>query len=157
MIKIFTVPVFDPDDVEEMNKFLNSHRVIEVLKEFNPSESGGYWTFCVEYLQSGIKNKSGGNKQSKIDYKSVLSEEQFKVFSKLREIRKEIAKQEALPAYTVFTDKELSEISQLNEVNLSKLKTIEGIGEKRVERFGQRFLDNLKENPQSEENGESDK
>lgn len=155
MIKIFTIPAFDPDeDVDEMNKFINSHRVIELKKEFNPAGSGGYWTFCIEYLQSGIKNRSGSNNPNKIDYKAVLSEEQFKVFSKLREIRKEIAKEEALPAYTVFTDKELSEISQLDEVNLSKLKTIEGIGEKRVERYGQKLIEEF---DKSEKNGESDK
>ncbi|MCG2760864.1 MAG: HRDC domain-containing protein [Candidatus Delongbacteria bacterium] len=155
MIKIFTVPAFDPDDdVDEMNKFISSHRVIEVLKEFNHAESGGYWTFCIEYLQSGIKYTSKNNKPNKIDYKAVLSEEQFKVFSKLREIRKDIAKEEALPAYTVFTDKELSDISQLDEVNLSKLKTIEGIGEKRVERYGQKLIEEF---GKSEKNGESDK
>ena len=67
MIKVFTVPVFDPDDeIDELNKFLNSHSIIRIREEFNPSVSNGYWTFCVEYLQSGIKNNSKSKKE-KID------------------------------------------------------------------------------------------
>ena len=113
MIKIFTVPVFDSDEsVDELNKFLNSHRVIKIREEFNPKVSDGYWSFCVEYLQGG-KNKSKSNNVEKIDYKNILNEEQFKLFSEFRIIRKEIAKEEALPAYAVFTDKELADISIL--------------------------------------------
>ncbi|MGD9707324.1 MAG: HRDC domain-containing protein [Candidatus Delongbacteria bacterium] len=157
MIKIFTVPVFESEQaVDELNKFLNSHRVIKIREEFNPNVSDGYWSFCVEYLQSGI-NKSKSNNVEKVDYKNILTEDQFKIFSRFRAIRKEIAKEEALPAYAIFTDKELADISKLNELSVSKLKSVEGIGEKKIERYGLKFIEMFKEKSGNEENGKSDK
>ncbi|MDA3886653.1 MAG: HRDC domain-containing protein [Candidatus Delongbacteria bacterium] len=144
-LKIFTIPILNPEQFElEMNHFLSTHKVLEVKKEFSQSEKGVFWSFCVEYIENGVSNKPSSKKKSKIDYKTVLSEEHFKIFSKLREIRKEIADQEAIPAYAVFSDKELADISKLEAVTLSKIKTIEGIGEKKVEKYGQKFIDALK-------------
>ena len=76
----------------------------------------------------------------------------------MREIRKEIAKEETLPAYAVFTDEELAGISKLEEISLKKIKSVEGIGEKKVERYGQKFLDLLTGGgvERVEENGKPD-
>ncbi|MBU4486446.1 MAG: HRDC domain-containing protein [Candidatus Delongbacteria bacterium] len=156
-LKVFTIPILNSEPFEtEMNHFFATHKVIDVRKEFSQSEKGVYWCFCAEYIESGAKGSSDKSR-NKIDYKAVLSENQFKVFSRMREIRKIIAAGEALPAYAVFTDEELSNISKLEEISLSKLKTIEGIGEKKIEKFGQRLLESLKENTQSEKNGQPDK
>lgn len=72
---------------------------------------------------------------------NVLSEVEFEKFSKLRECRKAIAKEEAIPAYAVFTDAELAELVKLNELNLVSVKKISGIGTGKSERYGQRIID----------------
>ena len=77
--------------------------------------------------------------KTKVDYREVLDEATFKIFSKLREIRKKIATDEGLPAYAIFTDEELSNIAKLEEIAASKIQTIKGIGEKKVEKYAQRF------------------
>ena len=43
----------------------------------------------------------------KVDYKEILSEEDFIFYSKLRELRKELTNNEALPVYTFFTNEQL--------------------------------------------------
>ena len=116
-IKIFTVPISDIDNAQmELNKFLSANKVLEIEQFFYQNEKGASWCFCVRYL-----NNSGSlftaNTAQKIDYKEVLNEKQFAVFSKLREIRKSIATQDAVPAYAVFTDMELAEMTKLATIS----------------------------------------
>lgn len=87
-----------------------------------------------------LRTSSQNNSKVKIDYKEVLDENTFNKFSKLREFRKKIANDEAIPAFAVFTDKELSEISKLSEYTESNLKKIKGIGEKKCEKYGKRII-----------------
>ena len=76
----------------------------------------------------------------KVDYAKVLDEASFKRFSKMREIRKRLATEESLPAYAIFTDEELSNIAKIEDLTLAKMKSIKGIGEKKVEKYELLFL-----------------
>lgn len=135
-IKYFTIPAFDSGVTsEEMNKFLRSHRVLEMQQEFVSVENGAYWCISIKYMQSETTGIYP-NKKEKVDYRKLLSEETFVIFEKLREHRKQIAKDDAVPAYAVFTDEELAEIAKLNEISEQKIKTIKGIGEKKTEKYG---------------------
>jgi len=52
-IKLFTIPAFDNEGTsEELNKFLRSHRVLEVQQEFVSAQPGAYWSCCwLEYKE----------------------------------------------------------------------------------------------------------
>jgi len=139
-IKIFNVPLTDNgESIAEMNRFLSGHKVLEVEQRFFQNEKGGFWSFCVRYLPS-VSNFQNAIKE-KIDYKQVLSEAEFAVFSKLREIRKQIATNDAVPAYAVFTDEELAGITKLPVIEENKLMTVKGIGEKKVAKYGKQFIE----------------
>jgi len=147
-IQIFNVPLTDGGEgLSEMNRFLMGHKVLEVEQRFFQNEKGGCWSFCVRYLPAvnGFQTAS----KEKVDYKLVLSEAEFAVFSRLREIRKQIAINDAVPAYAVFTDEELAGIAKLpikdveTEHVLSLLMTVKGIGEKKVEKYGKQMMDML--------------
>ncbi len=135
-IKIFTIPIFSSEaETHEMNKFVRANRVVDIKQEFISIHDSAYWCFCVRYLVG--ENKSVGTaKKEAVDYKTVLKESEFTVFTKLREFRKQISKDNAVPAYAVFTDAELSEIAKLNVINSNSIKTIKGIGEKKTEKYG---------------------
>ena len=45
-----------------------------------------------------------------MDYKEILKSEDFAVFARLRDLRKEIAQAEAVPVYTVFTNEQLAQL-----------------------------------------------
>lgn len=60
----------------------------------------------------------------------MLDEEHFKVFSMLRKCRKAIADEDAIPAFAVFLDSELAEITKLEEINVKTLSKIDGVGKK---------------------------
>lgn len=135
-IQLFTVPALQGQTATiELNKFLRSHKILEVQQHFVPAANGAYWCFCVRYIINNTPNTATGKKE-KIDYMQVLDKPVFDIFSKLRDLRKEISKNDAVPAYAVFTDEELSRIAQLPTINAENIKTIHGIGEKRTEKYG---------------------
>ena len=141
--RFFTVPASAPAESEaELNAFLRSHRVLSVRKELvsGPKE-GAFWAIAVDYLESGSR-PSG---KSSIDYKEVLSEAEFEVFRRLRELRKRLAEAEGKPVYTVFTNAQLAEIAQRGVDNLEKLREIGGVGEAKAERYGNQVLAVVKE------------
>ncbi|MFN8348804.1 MAG: HRDC domain-containing protein [Spirosomataceae bacterium] len=140
-IKLFTIPLTDDGRAQaELNRFLAGHKVLEVEQRFYQNEKGGGWSFCVRYIQNGIVPETPALK-GKIDYKTVLSEARFAVFSILRDIRKVLANEDAVPAYAVFTDEELANIAQLNEISPSNMLKIKGIGEKKVEKYGKKMAE----------------
>lgn len=77
---------------------------------------------------------------AKVDYKGVLSPEEFARFTSFRRIRKQIADSEAIPAYAVFTDAELAELSKLSELSLETMRKVPGIGKKKLEKYASAFV-----------------
>lgn len=132
--KIFTFPI-NTDNEEDLNKFLRSNKIIEVEKHIITLDHNAYWTFCIHYLSISTP-LSQYEKKEKIDYKAVLSEADFQIFSQLRVFRKKLAEEDAVPAYAVFTDSELAEISKLEEISEKNMLSIQGIGVKKIEKYG---------------------
>lgn len=142
-IQIFNIPISDTGEaLLEMNRFLASHKVLETEQCFFQNDKGGCWSFCIRFIPDIIKgcgNNSSG--KTKKDYKLLLSEEQFALFSRFREIRKRLAADDGVPAYAVFTDEELSHMAMLSELTEKGLSSIPGIGEKKIERYGRKMLE----------------
>lgn len=142
-IKIFTIPVVaDERDMEELNHFLRSHKIIDVKRELTQTNDTSCWTFCITYMDVAALSTSVRNdavRHNKIDYKEVLDADTFERFSKMRKLRKEIADNEAIPAYSVFTDAELAEIAKLEVLDKANIQKIPGIGKKKVEKYGDAF------------------
>lgn len=142
-MKVFTLPVLNAEAVEEeVNKFLRGHRVMTVDRQFCP-DHGGYWSLFVTYQENGAAG-SPVSRTNKVDYREVLSPEAFGRFARLREIRKEVAARNGIPAYAVFTDEELSQIAQMEEVSISAIASLKGVG-KRAEKYGEAFLEKPQE------------
>ncbi len=151
-LKFFTVPIFSKDeDVDLLNKFLRSVKILEIRRELVQLSEGAYWVICISYLPMH-STEVGGSVIKKIDYKEVLNEISFQKFSKFRKIRKQLSEEDAVPAYAIFTDAELAELAQLNMLDLYSIKHIKGIGPKKVEKYGQRFIDILNSDYSDEEN-----
>jgi superfamily II DNA helicase RecQ len=145
-IKIINVPLTDDGTMQaELNRALISNRVLEVEQRFFQNEKSGCWSFCIRYMQNIIQTEQYGSSKGKVDYKQVLNEQEFQVFSSLREIRKQLAAQDAVPAYAVFTDEELANIARLPELEAGKLITIKGIGDKKVEKYGKQLVEMYKQ------------
>lgn len=88
-IKIFSVPLTDNGELlEELNRFLRSHKVLSVEHHFIPDGMNSAWSFCVKFLNQ--QSPAATKQYVKTDYKNVLDETTFHKFSQLRAIRKTI-------------------------------------------------------------------
>ncbi|MDD3858959.1 MAG: HRDC domain-containing protein [Bacteroidales bacterium] len=132
------------EGISEMNRFLAGQKVLEIQQQFYQNANEAYWSFCVRYLTKSTESFTGQSQKTKVDYKEILNESEFLIFSKLRECRKIIAANEAVPAYAVFTDEELSSIARLPILEASNLISIKGIGDKKVEKYGNQLIELLK-------------
>lgn len=147
--EIYTIPLAESSEsVEKLNKFLRSNRIISIDKELVRFSDTAYWSFCIQYLPlNGIgQSQFNAERREKTDYKNLLSEEQFAVFCKLRLYRKQIAEEDAVPAYAVFTDAELAALAQTQLTDIPSMYSVPGIGKKKVEKYGDWLLRMLQEN-----------
>ncbi len=139
-IKIFDISSRGSEEAQEtINKFMRSQKVLDVDRQFYVSSDNiGHWSVFVTYLPISQQPTSGisGERREKVDYKTVLCEADFERFTKLRAIRKQLASEDAVPAYAVFTDAELAQLAQLPNLDILSMSKINGIGEKRIEKYG---------------------
>ena len=122
LYKTFMLPASGSEQTEEnLNVFLRTHRIVSVRTEFVTGETPA-WCVLVEYVQ---QSESLAKTSGKIDYMKILTPEEFAVFSKLRELRKELASKDGVPPFVVFTDEQLSLIVKQKPENLGKLTAIQ--------------------------------
>ena len=141
-MKFFVVPALDPTAVEaELDRFLAAHRIVRIDRQLVTDRQGTFWVLAIEYAEQ--PTTASTNKRSRIDYKEVLSEDDFRVYAALRELRKEIAERESVPAYAVFTNAQLAELVQRRVRTLDEIAGIGGVGPSRVAAHGPAFLERL--------------
>ncbi|MFQ6969969.1 MAG: DNA helicase RecQ [Enterocloster aldenensis] len=70
-----------------------------------------------------------------------LSETDEGLFEKLRALRTEIAKEENVPPYIVFSDKTLVSMCMVKPRTKAEMLTVSGVGEFKFDKYGGRFLD----------------
>jgi superfamily II DNA helicase RecQ len=139
--KLLSIPAGGDAEVEaELNQFLRSHRAVSVQKELVQNGSGACWCFCIEYLGGAASDSRGGSGRGRVDYKEVLSDEDFKVFVRLREVRKQLAAKEAIPVYAVCTNGQLAEMARSRPATATEMKKIDGFGDAKAEKYGEALL-----------------
>lgn len=67
------------------------------------------------------------------------------LFRELRKLRKQLAEEEGIPPYVVFNDATLLELAQFKPLTEADLLTINGVGYRKLERFGEAFLECIRE------------
>ena len=145
--KFFSIPIRNADAAAaEMNGFLRTHKVLSIDRRWVDGGADSLWLFCIDYLDSSsavASEKNGSGPRAKIDYKEILSPEEFAVFAQLRQLRKEISQREAVPVYTIFTNEQLAQMVQTRATTNAALEKIAGVGDARIEKYGPRILEFL--------------
>ena len=145
LLRFFIIPVrCDTGLQEDLNVFLRSHRVLTVHREFVAQGDNSFWALAVEFLEGMAQSGSGpgngrGGKQ-RVDYKEILSPEDFALFAKLRDWRKATAEQDGIPVYAVLTNEQLAAIATKRPETASQLREIEGVGEAKAEKYADGVL-----------------
>jgi len=68
-----------------------------------------------------------------------------KLFAKLRHLRKLIADEADIPPYVVFSDATLIEMCEMLPMSEGELLAVNGVGQRKLERFGGEFLDAIED------------
>lgn len=89
-----------------------------------------------------IKEVQSRNKKTKT---AQFGKEQFTnkeegLFEKLRALRTEIAREEKVPPYIVFSDKTLTHMCVVKPKTKQEMLKVSGVGEFKFEKYGERFL-----------------
>ncbi len=71
--------------------------------------------------------------------------EDEQLFQELRVLRSELAKEQGVPPYVVFHDKTLREMVAMRPSSLGALREVQGVGDAKLDRYGQQFLAALNE------------
>jgi superfamily II DNA helicase RecQ len=139
------IPARDPHCAEqELNAVLQSRRVVAVERHFCPLAPDPGWAVCVEFVQE-LASESIDRKNKRTDYREVLDGPTFKLFAAIRQRRKDLAAQEGLPIFAVLNNEQLAEIARQRCSTLSDLRRIKGLGEARIAKYGEAFLQTLRE------------
>jgi superfamily II DNA helicase RecQ len=142
--KLFTLSISQAVEEEaSLNLFLRQNRVLTVHREFVQDKHNSHWSLLVEYLSDNgdslqTQGKEAG--KSRIDYKEVLSPQDFAVFVKLRDWRKQQAEQSAVPVYTIFTNQQLANMVTLSVTSKTRLRDIDGVGDARLGKYADVIL-----------------
>ncbi|MFN3343174.1 MAG: HRDC domain-containing protein, partial [Flavobacteriales bacterium] len=67
------------------------------------------------------------------------------LFEALRKLRLEIAREEKVAPYIVFHDRSLREMCDRLPLSESELRSISGLSDRKMEKYGERFLSLLRE------------
>ncbi|MDB1653128.1 DNA helicase RecQ [Enterococcus durans] len=110
------------------------------------SVSGEYPVLKV--TESGIAVLTGKKQVFKKEPKKVvqLSDEAAdSLFEALRELRTDLASESGVPPYVVFSDSTLKEMSQQRPQNRLAFLQIKGVGQSKLDKYGEAFLAVIKE------------
>lgn len=77
--------------------------------------------------------------------KEEFSEREKRLFERLRELRSEIAREENVPPYIVFSDKTLVHMCMIKPGTKEDMLLVSGVGEFKYEKYGERFLKRVQE------------
>lgn len=149
-LRFFTIPIHGGEAIaEELNRFLASQRILAVERHLVQDGGASAWAICVAFEPAGEGGRPPATRRGKVDYREVLSESDFTAFARLRSLRKQLAEQEGVPVYAVFTNEQMAEMVTRRVASASALREIAGVGEARVEKYGPAFLAALSEALQS--------
>ncbi|MCP4110230.1 MAG: hypothetical protein GY749_32700 [Desulfobacteraceae bacterium] len=143
--KYFAIPIQAGDKEEaEFNRFLESVEVIAIHREFATHRDNSYWCMAVEYISDQsiqrVRTKKTAGSKIRVDYREVLSPDDFAIYAKVRDWRKLVAEKEATPIYTIFTNEQMAKIAEKRVSTKQELQEIEGIGEARTQKYGEAVI-----------------
>ncbi|MCP5241888.1 MAG: HRDC domain-containing protein [Burkholderiales bacterium] len=144
--KFFTILARHPEAGEEaLNQFCSQHRVSFVEKHLVTDGANSFWSVCVTWLEGEGTLLASQHKKPSVDYKQILNENEFVIFLELRNLRKQLAESQGVPPYALFTNEQLAAMVQQRINSKAALQAIPGVGQSRVEKYGEAFLQKLSE------------
>ncbi|MGE4408897.1 DNA helicase RecQ [Pseudomonas sp.] len=94
-------------------------------------------------LRRDLKPQQTSKGQSKSPASQLVRGEERETWEALRTLRRKLAEEHAVPPYVIFPDATLLEMLRSQPASLADMASISGVGARKLERYGQAFLDVL--------------
>jgi ATP-dependent DNA helicase RecQ len=120
---------------------ITQNAVLKLNKEAGPVLKG-----TVEVELAVPRLSLSTNKKSKLDSRNY----DRALFAKLKHLRKSIAEQDDVPPFVVFSDASLADMAESLPQSSSMFLDISGVGQTKLERYGERFLGVIQRHLQQE-------
>jgi superfamily II DNA helicase RecQ len=141
---VFQFPLPGDANLAELNACLQSRRIVSVTHQVIQSGGAALLVFVVQSAggETAGSAASGASRPDaqRIDYRETLDAPSYALFSKLREERQKLADAEGVPVYTVFSNAHLAAFVTRGVKSKADMSAIGGIGQGRVDKYGERFL-----------------
>ncbi|MCL2224884.1 MAG: DNA helicase RecQ [Defluviitaleaceae bacterium] len=92
------------------------------------------------YVRGEKRDSGKSEKSSKKKNKAPTFAISDELFGELKALRLEIAQEEKVPAFVIFSDATLVDMCQKHPLSLNEMLDVSGVGEVKRERYGERFL-----------------
>ncbi len=135
----FMIPTTNSDShVKVLNAFLNSHAIVHIDRRFVDCGENSHWVLAIEYISSygGNSMDKKVQKRNRVEYKEILTSEEFKKYEQLREWRKKVADAESVPLYAILNNEHIADIVRSDVKTKSDLTNIKNIGEAKMQKYG---------------------
>ncbi len=114
-------------------------RGMQFLKEKENIELGKY----TKRSKIKVKKEYKADTQDQTKLLKIETQKEKDLLALLKSKRLEIAKAQKVPPYVVFHDKTLVEMIKVKPMSIDDMSEITGIGEAKIRRYGQVFLNVL--------------
>lgn len=120
---------------KEVNEFIDFLTAEGYLK---PTDGTYPILMLTERAGDILKGKEPVLRKEKVQISRIVEDDEL--FERLRQLRREIAEEEKVPPYIIFSDVSLKEMSGRLPLNDQEFMQIKGVGERKLEAYGERFL-----------------
>lgn len=136
LLKSIIEEMFLRDYLSETNNMYRLIKLTESSQDILSGEDKVYirWSERKEKAKEARTVKSGKKKAD------VLNSKGLGLFEHLRQLRTEIAREENMPPYIIFSDKTLVDMCIKLPFTKEEMLNVTGVGENKYERYGVRFM-----------------
>jgi ATP-dependent DNA helicase RecQ len=129
----------------------DKYAVIKLDKSAQAVEKGDLTVKMKLPQDSAFEKQASSDKQNKNKRKSeILTSKGLDLFEILRQVRTNLAREEGMPPYIIFSDKTLTDMCCRLPFNRDEMLTVTGVGINKLDKYGQSFLDAILQFTQGE-------
>ncbi|MCT3524464.1 DNA helicase RecQ [Latilactobacillus curvatus] len=89
-----------------------------------------------------LKGQAKVTRKMAVKVQKTLPEDN-ELFEQLRELRRDLAEEQGVPPFVIFSDKTLYSMCEIMPTSLPEMLDVKGVGENKLEKYGEQFLDIL--------------
>ncbi len=130
-------------DEDKMNDFMQTVFIKKTAAQLITAGGINYWSVLIFYDDNITSEHPAKTGKSVPPDLSSLNEKEKARYEALRQWRRNVAREQALPDYMFASNAELAAIAILNPILKQDLYKVKGMGDKKISKYGNEIIDLL--------------